>query len=75
MNTKCNRPYLPDCNCHIKREDERCPIHAPGARRREVVRALRACQRGQLSLKKYEQWLAKYRRPAVSPYGAIKEKV
>ena len=67
--------YLPKCTCATKRQDDLCPVHALGARRRQRNRALMAVRRGHLSRALYDAWLRRYPRPKVSPYGAISKKV
>jgi len=69
-----DRPYLPDCICKTRSEDERCPIHAPGQRGREQRRASRAVKAGKISKEAYEMWLAKYRRKVTRLFGSIKTK-
>lgn len=64
-------PCLPDCTCATRKEDERCPIHAPGARRRHQRRAWRAVERGEITREAYYEWLDKYRKSVVKPFGSI----
>ena len=65
-------PYLPECNCKTRTEDEWCPIHAPGGRAAESRRALKAIKKGTLSADTYYAWLKKYRKEVPRPFGSIR---
>ena len=64
INRIANRgPYLPECSCATRAEDELCPVHALGAYKRELRRAYKAMKRGKVKAADYYAWLEKYREP------------